>query len=125
MIVVAPAVLLLPFALWFLVDGQPLADSMTRLLDLDDPTPLGLAYLNLSLAAAIPLTWFVVRVVHGLRPGWLASVQAADPVGLPGRLHRRLGRGADRDAARVGGGPLARRRRRDQRPAQRLHQHHA
>jgi membrane protease YdiL (CAAX protease family) len=48
---------------------------MSGLLDLDDPTPLGLAYLNLSLAAAIPLTWFVVRVVHGLRPGWLASVK--------------------------------------------------
>ena len=75
MIIVAPAVLLLPFALWFLVDAQPLADSMSGLLDLDDPTPLGLAYLNLSLAAAIPLTWFVVRVVHGLRPGWLASVK--------------------------------------------------
>jgi membrane protease YdiL (CAAX protease family) len=75
MIIIAPAVLLLPFALWFLVDAQPLADSMSGLLDLDDPTPLGLAYLNLSLAAAIPLTWFVVRVVHGLRPGWLASVK--------------------------------------------------
>ena len=35
----------------------------------------GLAYLNLTLAAAIPITWFVVRVVHGLRPGWLASVR--------------------------------------------------
>ena len=75
MIIIAPAVLLLPFALWFLVDAQPLADSMSGLLDLDDPTPLGLAYLNLSLAAAILLTWFVVRVVHGLRPGWLASVK--------------------------------------------------
>ena len=75
MIIIAPAVLLLPFALWFLVDNQPIADSMSGLLDLDDPTPLGLAYLNLSLAAAIPLTWFVVRVVHGLRPGWLASVK--------------------------------------------------
>jgi CAAX protease family protein len=57
------------------VDGQPLASSMTDLLDLNDPTPLGLAYLNLSLAAAIPLTWLVVRVVHGLRPAWLASVR--------------------------------------------------
>ncbi|MBF4770284.1 CPBP family intramembrane metalloprotease [Nocardioides agariphilus] len=75
MIVIAPFLLLFPFALWFLVDGQDLVASTDRLLDLSDPTPLGLAYLNLALAAAIPLTWFVVRVVHGLRPGWLASVR--------------------------------------------------
>ena len=62
---------------------------MTALLDLDDPTPAGLAYLNLSLAAAIPITWFVVKVVHGLRPA-LAGVGAApDPLALPGRLPRR------------------------------------
>ena len=32
---------------------------MQRLLDLDDPTPLGLAYLNLVLACAIPVTWLL------------------------------------------------------------------
>ena len=61
---------------------------MTDLLDLDDPTPLGLAYLNLTLAAAIPITWFVVRVVHGLRPALAGVGDAADPVALPGRLPR-------------------------------------
>src|SRR4051794_28845870 len=71
LVVVAPFVLLFPFAVWFTVDGQPVLDSVERLVDLSDPTPLGLAYLNLTLAAAIPLTWFVVRVVHGLRPAWL------------------------------------------------------
>jgi membrane protease YdiL (CAAX protease family) len=75
LIVVAPFVLLAPFAIWILAEGRPLASSMTDLLDLDHPTPSGLAYLNLSLAAAIPLTWLVVRFVHGLRPGWLASVR--------------------------------------------------
>jgi membrane protease YdiL (CAAX protease family) len=30
--------------------------------------------LNLSLAAMIPITWAIVRVVHRLRPRWLASV---------------------------------------------------
>ncbi len=73
--VLAPFVLIFPFALWLLVDGQDLLDGIERLLDLSDPTPLGLAYLNLALASAIPLTWFVVRVIHGLRPGWLASVR--------------------------------------------------
>lgn len=75
LMVLAPLVLLFPFALWFVADGQNLFDGIERLLDLDDPTPLGLAYLNLALAAAIPLTWFVMRFVHGLRPGWLASVR--------------------------------------------------
>jgi membrane protease YdiL (CAAX protease family) len=75
LVVLAPFVLLFPFVVWFAVDGQPILDSVDRLLDLSDPTPLGLAYLNLALAAAIPLTWFVVRVVHGLRPGWLSSVR--------------------------------------------------
>ena len=75
LVVVAPLLLLMPFGLWFLVDGQPLMSGLTQLTDLEDPTPLGLAYLNLTLAAAIPLAWFVVRVVHGLRPGWLASIR--------------------------------------------------
>jgi membrane protease YdiL (CAAX protease family) len=73
--VVGPLVVLIPFVMWIVADGQPLVDGTTKLLDLGDPTPLGLAYINLSLATAIPITWFVVRVVHGLRPGWLASVK--------------------------------------------------
>ena len=47
---------------------------MDNLLDLDDPTPLGLAYVNLVLATAIPITWLLTRGLHGLRPGWLSSV---------------------------------------------------
>src|SRR6476619_1796220 len=75
MILVAPLVLLMPFAIYFLAAGVSLTDAMTILFDLQHPTPSGLAYLNLSLASAIPLAWLVVRVVHGLRPGWLASVR--------------------------------------------------
>ena len=37
-------------------------------------TPGLLAYLNLSLAAAIPVGLFLTRVFHGLRPGWVTSV---------------------------------------------------
>lgn len=75
MLTLVPLLLQLPFALGYAVAGEPVADSMTRLLDLEDPTPAGLAYLNLVLAAAIPVTWFLVRMVHGLRPRWLASVR--------------------------------------------------
>lgn len=73
-IVIIPVLLQVPFALGFAVAGRDVGDSMTRLVDLEDPTPLGLAYLNLALACAIPVTWLITRVLHGLRPRWLASV---------------------------------------------------
>jgi membrane protease YdiL (CAAX protease family) len=74
MVVVVPLFWQLPFALWFLVRGEPVVAGMGRLIDLGDPTPAGLAYLNLTLASAIPVTWLLVRTVHGVRPRWLASV---------------------------------------------------
>lgn len=74
MLGLVPLLLQAPFALWYVVSGEPVHDSMQRLVDLENPTPLGLAYLNLVLAAAIPVSWLVIRTVHGLRPGWLASV---------------------------------------------------
>jgi uncharacterized protein len=69
----APALVSLPFVVGLAATGHG-GSSIERMLDLDDPTPIGLAYLNLALAAAIPLTWLIIRVVHGLRPRWLASV---------------------------------------------------
>ena len=69
----APALVSLPFVVGLAATGHG-GSSIERMLDLDDPTPLGLAYLNLALAAAIPLTWLIIRVLHGLRPRWLASV---------------------------------------------------
>ncbi len=74
MFVVVPLFWQLPFALWFALRGEPVVDGVSRLLDLGDPTPAGLAYLNLVLASAIPVTWLLVRTLHGLRPRWLASV---------------------------------------------------
>jgi uncharacterized protein len=73
-VVVVPVLIQVPFALGFAVAGRDVADSLDRLLDLDDPTPLGLAYLNVALACAILVTWLITRVLHGIRPGWLASV---------------------------------------------------
>ena len=78
LIVVGPLVVLIPFAIYYVGASSDPVDSITALLDTSDPTPAGLAYLNLSLAAAIPLTWFVVKVVHGLRPGWLASIRPGE-----------------------------------------------
>ena len=74
LIVVWPLVLTVPFTLYFALDGQNVSTAVENMLDLQHPTPLGLAFLNLVLASAIPITWFIVRFVHGLRPRWLASV---------------------------------------------------
>jgi membrane protease YdiL (CAAX protease family) len=74
MLGLVPLLVQLPFALGYAVAGKDVGASMTRLVQLDHPTPAGLAYLNLVLAAAIPLTWVIQRLVHGLAPRWLASV---------------------------------------------------
>ena len=73
-ILVVPLLVQLFFAIGFAVTGHDVLDSSERLLDLDDPTPLSLAYLNIAIAGAIPATWLINRLMHGLRPGWLSSV---------------------------------------------------
>jgi membrane protease YdiL (CAAX protease family) len=42
--------------------------------NLDHVTWQNMLYLNLSLALLVPATWAILRLVHGLRPRWLASV---------------------------------------------------
>jgi uncharacterized protein len=64
-----------PFAIGLALAGRDVTDELSRLLDLDDPTPLGLAYLNVTLACAILVVWLLSRVLHGLRPRWVASVR--------------------------------------------------
>jgi uncharacterized protein len=71
--VLAPALVSLPFVVGLSATGYS-GSGVERVLDLENPTPLGLTYLNLALAAAIPVTWLIIRVVHGLKPRWLASV---------------------------------------------------
>jgi membrane protease YdiL (CAAX protease family) len=73
--VVGGLVALIPFVAWYVASGADLQSSLTSLVDLKNPTPSGLAYLNLALASMIPLTWFVTRAMHGLMPRWLASVR--------------------------------------------------
>ena len=73
--VAVPVGLLIPFAFYYAATGAPLEESITALVDLSDPTPAGLAYLNLALASAIPVTWFLERFLHDLKPRWLSSVR--------------------------------------------------
>ena len=57
------------------VQGSTLAEAQSELQG-EPVTPLFLLVLNLGWAAAIPAVWLVVWAVHGLRPGWVASVQS-------------------------------------------------
>ena len=72
--IVMPVVLLLAFMAWFWATGAPVSDGVVALIDTNDVTPTSLAFLNLTLAAAIPVIWFVTLFLHGLRPRWVASV---------------------------------------------------
>ncbi|WP_203335788.1 CPBP family intramembrane glutamic endopeptidase [Nocardioides limicola] len=76
-IALAPALLGLIFGVGLLVSGVRLADvggELDAILDLGDPSALGLAFVFLVLASAIPVTWALTRFLHGLPPGSLASV---------------------------------------------------
>ena len=73
-LVLVPFLLQIPFAVGFALTGRDVVDSLGKLVDLEHPTPLSLAYLNIALACAIPVSWLVAWLLHGLRPGWLASI---------------------------------------------------
>jgi membrane protease YdiL (CAAX protease family) len=49
-------------------------DNFLKSADFTDVGPEALLGLNLGLGAMILVTWFIVRVVHGMRPRWLTSV---------------------------------------------------
>ncbi|WP_248582396.1 type II CAAX endopeptidase family protein [Nocardioides sp. InS609-2] len=73
-LLLAPVVWQAIFALGYAAAGEPVVSSMEGLLDTDNPTPVSLAFLNVVLASAIPVAWFLSRVLHGLKPRWLSSV---------------------------------------------------
>ncbi len=72
--VLAPLAAFVPVIGWLLVTGEPVVAGLDAALDLDHVTPLGLAYVNIVLAAAIPIAILVNLALHGLGPGWLTSV---------------------------------------------------
>lgn len=70
-----PVLVQLLFLIGYAVAGQDPVAAVKRLLDVQDPTPATLAYINVVLGSTILLTWLVTRVFHGLKPGWLSSVR--------------------------------------------------
>ena len=121
MLLVLPLLMMVPFLVYYAATGAEVGASVTRLVDLTDPTPAGLAYLNLSLAGLIPLTWLIVRYLHGLRPRWLSSIRPRLRWGYLFVCFGLVVRRADRDDRWWPRCCRRRRRRRDGRRAQRLH----
>lgn len=74
MLVVAPLVLLPVLAAGVALEGGPFWQSFQDSATLKVVTPATLLYLNAVLGSMILVTWFVIRVVHRMRPRWLTSV---------------------------------------------------
>ncbi len=72
---VTQLVITVPFVLAAMASGDSLQAAVESLADLDDPTPLSMAYLLLNLAVLTPVVWLVTRYVIGLKPGWTSSVR--------------------------------------------------
>lgn len=74
LIIGGSAFLLIPFLAWFVLSGQTLGAGLDEIASISDPTPVTLAYLNLTIASVIPMAFIVSVLLHRLRPGWLTSV---------------------------------------------------
>jgi len=74
MIVVMPLLMLPLLALAVAVEGGPFLDKFQKAMTLQTVDPAALLYLNAVLGSMILVTWLVIRVVHRMRPRWLASV---------------------------------------------------
>jgi membrane protease YdiL (CAAX protease family) len=74
MIIVAPLALLPVLAVGVSLEGGDFWDNFTDAVTLQTVGPSALLYLNLTLGSMILVTWLVMRVVHQMRPRWLASV---------------------------------------------------
>lgn len=74
MVVVAPLVMMPVLVAGVAIEGGPFWESFQEAATLQAVGPASLLYLNLTLGSTILVTWFVMRVVHRMRPRWLTSV---------------------------------------------------
>jgi membrane protease YdiL (CAAX protease family) len=75
MLLVMPLVLLPVLALGVWIEGGPFLKTFEKAATLQTVDPAALLYLNLVLGSMILVTWFSIRVIHRMRPRWLASVR--------------------------------------------------
>jgi len=75
MIIVAPLVLMPVLAAGVAVEGGPFLSRFEKAATLQTVDPAALLYLNLVLGSMILVTWLAMRVLHRMRPRWLASVK--------------------------------------------------
>jgi membrane protease YdiL (CAAX protease family) len=74
MVVVAPLALLPVLAVGVSLEGGDFWDNLADAASLQTVGPSALLYLNLTLGSMVLVTWLVMRVIHQMRPRWLASV---------------------------------------------------
>ncbi len=74
LVLVAPLAMLPVLAVGVALEGGDFWDSFGAAATLQTVGPSALLYLNLTLGSMILVTWFVMRVIHQMRPRWLASV---------------------------------------------------
>lgn len=72
-LVIAPALVTVPFLAGYVASGHP-SGSADNALGTNPVHPLGLAYVNVTLAVAIPVVLLVSWFVNRLAPGWVVSV---------------------------------------------------
>jgi membrane protease YdiL (CAAX protease family) len=75
MFIVLPIVFLPVLALGVYAEGGPFWEKFQAAATLETVDPAALLYLNLALGCMVFVTWFVMRVVHRMRPRWLMSVK--------------------------------------------------
>ncbi|HET9726767.1 MAG TPA: CPBP family intramembrane glutamic endopeptidase [Gemmatimonadales bacterium] len=75
MFIIAPIVFLPVLALGVYAEGGPFWQKFQDAATLKTVDPAALLYLNLALGSMVFVTWFVMRVVHRMRPRWLMSVK--------------------------------------------------
>lgn len=73
LVLMVQVVVLLGLTFAYLAQGLTFDQAEARMTG-DPVTPGFLLAVNLGWALAIPAVWLVQRLLHGLRPGWLASI---------------------------------------------------
>ncbi|HSV38413.1 MAG TPA: CPBP family intramembrane glutamic endopeptidase [Nocardioidaceae bacterium] len=73
-LVIAPIIALPVLFIGIMIEGGDFLNSLEAFGRLEEITPSSMLYLNVTLGSAILVTWVAIRVLHGMRPRWLASV---------------------------------------------------